>query len=155
MNSADSYRHYVEEFALLFEQSGLNRTAGRILGWLHVAEPPHQTMPDLVEKLGASKSSISTATRMLLQMGMIEKLSLPGERRDYYRLVDGVWTNALRDRNHEITLLRELADRGLALLADETAERRQRLQEMRDMFAFFEQEFPRLFARWEEERKGM
>ena len=35
---------YVEDFGLYFEQFGLARTAGRMLGWLLVCDPPHQTM---------------------------------------------------------------------------------------------------------------
>ena len=46
-----------------------------------------------------------------------------------------------------------LAEQGLELLADEPAERRERLQEMRDFYAFFEEELPVLLDRWEAERK--
>ena len=78
-------RQFLEDFALHMEHHGLPRMAGRILAWLLICDPPEQSMPDLVEVLQASKSSVSTMTRHLIQFGMIERVSLPGERRDFYR----------------------------------------------------------------------
>lgn len=111
-------------------------------------------MDDLVEGLQVSKSSVSTATRTLIQMGLIQRISLPGERRDYYRVTDGVWENAFRDRFGQVAEFRKLAERGLALLTDKPAEQRERLEEMRDLYAFIEQAVPRLLVEWEEQQKG-
>lgn len=149
----NNYRHYVEEVALQFGEVGLSRTGGRIFGWLLLSDPPHQTMNDLVDKLQVSKSSVSTATRFLIQVGLIQRLSLPGERRDYYRVAEGVWQNSMRQRKDQIIAFRKLAEQGLELLADQPAERRRRLQEMGDFYAFFEREFPALLERWEAERR--
>ena len=151
MSANEKQRHYVEEVALQFEQAGLSRSAGRILGWLLICDPPHQTMNDLVEALQVSKSSVSTATRMLMQIGLVQRISLPGERRDYYRIMEGVWQNAIRERYGQVTVLRKLAERGLSLLSDRPAKQRRRLQEMHDLYAFFEREIPRLLTQWEEE----
>jgi DNA-binding transcriptional regulator GbsR (MarR family) len=110
-------------------------------------------MDDLVTALQISKSSVSTATRQLVQTGLIERVSLPGERRDFYRIGPGIWTRIMQSGLVQITTLRQLAEKGLALLSEESPERRQRLQEMRDMYAFFEREMPLLLAQWEAERK--
>ena len=82
---------YVEDFGLYFEQFGLARTAGRMLGWLLVGDPPHQTMDELVEVLQVSKSSISTTSRLLMYIGLVSKVSFPGERKDFYRISDDAW----------------------------------------------------------------
>lgn len=47
---------------------------GRALGWLLVCEPPEQSAAELAETLQASKGSISTATRVLLRLGFIERV---------------------------------------------------------------------------------
>lgn len=154
MGSEIEYRRYAEEVALHFEQGGLSRTAGRIFGWLLICDPPRQTMDDVADGLQVSKSSVSTATRLLIQVGLIQRLSLPGERRDYYRVAEGVWRTIMREREAQITSIRRLAEKGLELLADEPAERRKRLREMRDFYAFFEKELPALLDRWEAESKG-
>jgi len=150
----DEYRHYVEDVALHFEQAGMSRTVGRIFGWLLISDPPHQTMNDLVDGLQVSKSSVSTAARYLLQIGLVQRFSLPGERRDYYRVTEGVWQSNMRQQKNQVVGFRKLAEQGLAILADQSPDRRSRLQEMRDFYAFFEKEFPLLLERWEMERKG-
>lgn len=145
--------HYVEEFGLFFEQFGLPRTAGRIMAWLLICDPPHQTMDDLAEALQVSKSSVSTASRMLIASGLVDRVSLPGERKDFYRMSDNAWTNAWHGRIQQTQALRQLAQRGLDLLADEPEARRRRLMDMHDMYKFLEQELPKLIARWRAERR--
>lgn len=152
LSSQEALRQYAEDVALYYERVGMSRSAGRILGWLLVAEPPHQSMTDLVEALEVSKSSVSTATRDLVKMDLIERISLPGIRQDYYRIIDGVWKNAFEQRQSQLVDLRKLADRGLELLADKPAEQQKRLRDMRDLYAFMEEEVPRLLERWEEKR---
>lgn len=148
----DQLLHYVEEFGLFFEQFGLARTAGRMLGWLLVCDPPHQTMDELVEVLQVSKSSISTTSRMLIQSGLVSKVSFPGERKDFYRVSDDAWVQAWLSRNHQTIAMRQLADRGLALLPEAELDRRNRLETMRDLYKFLEEELPKLTERWLEER---
>lgn len=152
MSTEAELRKYVEEFALFLENQGLPRPSGRILGWLLVCEPPQQSMPELVDALGVSKSSVSTATRMLMQAGLVERISLPGERRDYYRMTDDAFSRAMEARTAQIQALRQLAESGLALLANTSAARRERLLDMRDMYAFFEAEMEPLMARWRNQR---
>jgi DNA-binding transcriptional regulator GbsR (MarR family) len=43
------------------------------------------TFDDLVEQMGASKSSISTNLNLLLKLGKITYYTLPGDRKKYYR----------------------------------------------------------------------
>lgn len=143
-------KHFVEDLGLFFEQVGLPRMAGRVLGWLLVCNPPHQSMNELVDALLASKASISNTTRLLIQIGLIERLSLPGHRRDYFRIKPNAWYQLMKEEGAKLTAIRKLADRGLALLADEDDDFKGRLQEMRDMYAFFEVEWPALLNHWEQ-----
>ncbi len=145
---------FVEEVGIAFEQNGLPRMAGRILGRLMIAEPPHQTTGELEEALMASKGSISTMTRLLIQIGLIERLSLPGIRHDFFRIKPGASYQLLKDSLDQATAFRQLIGRGLELIEGKTHVNRQWLEEMRDMYAFFEREFPALLERWEQERKG-
>jgi DNA-binding transcriptional regulator GbsR (MarR family) len=153
LSTPEKYRNYAEDVALYFEQTGLSRSAGRILGWLLVAEPPHQSMTDLVDGLKVSKSSVSTATRTLMQVGLIERISLPGVRQDYYRITEGIWKNAIQQQADQATGLRKLAEQGLKLTVDQSSEQQKQLREMRDLYAFIEEEVPILLARWEKRQK--
>jgi DNA-binding transcriptional regulator GbsR (MarR family) len=145
---------FVEEVGIVLEQTGLPRMAGRILGRLLISDPPHQSMKQLVTDLMASKGSVSTMTRLLIQIGLVERLSLPGVRGDYFRLRPDAWQHMIRrGLEDEIRMVRQLAERGLELLADKTPLARKWLEEMRDVYAFLEREFPTLLQRWEEEHK--
>jgi len=146
-------RRFVEQVGLSFEEIGVPRMAGRILGRLLVCDPPQQSVADLVDALQASKSSISTMTRLLIQLGLIERATRPGDRRDYFGIHASVWHNTLRVRMAQITAFRQLAERGLKLIEDQSPEQRQRLAEMRDLYAFFEHEYPAMLERWEKENK--
>ena len=148
-------KHFIEDAGLLFERSGMPRMAGRIIGWLLICNPPHQSLPDLAEILGASKASISTMSRLLLQMGVIERVALPGQRRDHYRLKSGAFDNVMQQHLHEVSDGLQLAERGLELVAHQPSEMRQRLKEARELYAFFDREYPALLERWEKERKKL
>ena len=127
--------------------------AGRILGWLIISDPPHQSIDELTSALMASKGSISTATRLLIQIGLIERISLPGVRHVCFRIRPGALQHLLRKKGEMLTIFRQLAERGLELTEGKSLMTRQGLEEMRDMYAFLEQEFPALLERWEQERE--
>lgn len=149
-------RHFVEEVGLLFESSGVQRMAGRVLGYLLICEPPHQSSAQLAEVLSASRGAISQATRSLLQMGLMERVPVPGDRSTYFALRSGVWTQLLQAEVARSALFRELMERGLRLVEQGglPLDSPHRLRELRDLFAFMEQEFPALIARWEASRRN-
>lgn len=146
-------KQFIEEFALLFELMALPRMAGRILGWLLICNPPHQSTGQLAEVLQASKGSISTMTRLLIQSGLVERVSLPGERRDFFCIKLGAWPALLKQRMAQITAIRELAGRGLKMLEDDEPQLGKRLKEMYEFHGFFERQFPLLIERWETEQR--
>lgn len=144
--------HFVEEVGLLFELVGLPRMAGRIFGCLLISEPPQQSSGALAEVLQASKGSISTMTRLLLQIGLIERVSIPGDRRDYFQIKSHAWTQLSQQRLTQITAFRQVAERGLELLHGRSPALQKRLLEMRDIHAFWERELPLLNQRWQQEQ---
>jgi DNA-binding transcriptional regulator GbsR (MarR family) len=147
-------QRFIEDTGMFFEQLGLSRMAGRIVGYLLICELPEQTMPDIVSVLQASKSAISTALWQLQTVYLITRFSRPGERRDYFRLADDIWSRSFQARMGQITDMRVLAEAGLALLDGESKAKRQRLELMRDMYSFMEREFPKLLNKWEEEKRA-
>jgi DNA-binding transcriptional regulator GbsR (MarR family) len=145
--------HYVEEVALGMERQGLFRMAGRVLGWLLICDPPEQTTGQIAEVLQASKGSMSAALKFLVPSGLVERISRPGDRRNYYRCRPGAWTDLARDQSRQYDDFRQLALRGLKLLADAPAARRERLQGMHDLYAWLEREMPTLWERWRREQR--
>jgi|GEM_PF-310210 len=143
---------FLEEMGLMFENVGMPRMAGRVFGWLLISNPPLQSSGELVDVLQASKGSISTTTRLLIQIGLIERVSLAGDRRDYFQIKPNAWTQLTRQQMVRVSAFRKLAERGLELLSDSDGEMQQRLREMREIHAFWERELPQINQRWEAEQ---
>jgi DNA-binding transcriptional regulator GbsR (MarR family) len=143
---------YVEEVGLSFQSFGLPRMMGRVLGWLLVADPPSQTFGDIAAVLGASKGSVSSATRALIDASLIERVSIPGQRRDIYRIREGGWAEIIHQRMQGFARMRLLARRGLELLEGASPERTRNLEEMHSLYEFLEREMPAIIDRWQAER---
>ena len=146
---------FIEQFGVYFERSGYTRMAGRIFGFLLISNPPHQSMGQIVERLHASKSSISTNARLLIQLNLVDQIPIPGERPLFYRVRPGGWTAVFLERLMAVTRARTLLADGLALLTGQPEEQRARLEEMDDMYAFCERELPEMFARWKARRNSL
>ena len=144
--------HFIEDIGLFFEQMGLPRMAGRILGALLISDPAAQSITDLSGKLKASKSSIRIMERLLVEHGLVEGVASPVPRRDYYRFKPGGWIVYMRQWLGLMSALHQITERGLALMEDQPSQLKERLQEAHDLFSFIEQEFPALLKRLETER---
>jgi DNA-binding transcriptional regulator GbsR (MarR family) len=143
---------YVEEAARYFEDAGLPRIAGRLIGVLMVAEPREQSAADLAQRLHASRASISTMGRLLISFGIVERWTVPGQRREYLRLRDDAWPTVLMEKTRWISELRRLGERGLQLYGETDGPARESLGELVDLMKFFEREWPPLLERWLSER---
>jgi DNA-binding transcriptional regulator GbsR (MarR family) len=141
---------YIEDFGLLIGQFGLPRMVGRVLGALLVSDPPERSAEELAEALKASRGSISSATRTLVQMGLVERRARPGERRDYFRVKPGTWDELMHRELEALSAFRQIAERGLRLLDPSNPVARRGLQEMRDFYAYWESEMPAVLERWEQ-----
>jgi DNA-binding transcriptional regulator GbsR (MarR family) len=103
---------------LHFEEYGVPRIGGRILGLLLAASRPVSS-EEMAEVLEVSRSSVSTNLRTLLMTGLADRVSLPGERSDYYVFSDEAWETTLELRLDGIQALREMAEDGLQGMHDQ------------------------------------
>lgn len=155
MNSTDPHDRlssFVEGIGLIFERWGFPRTAGRIWGWLHVCQPPHQSSDDLADALHVSKASISTNTRLLENVGLLERVGVRGSRLIHYRLARDAFESILQQRLTGAREVRSLAERGLGSLESEDSGPTGRLGELRDFYAFVEEEVACMLERWRTRR---
>ncbi len=149
----DPERRFVEGVGILFEDDGLPRMAGRILGRLLVATPAEQSSRELAEYLDASKGSISTMTRQLIQTGLVERIGLPGERQDYFRIRPGAWETLLTARLRGMERMHLIAEQGLRLPASTDPDVRDRLERMHAVYEFLSEQVPPLLERFMRERR--
>ncbi|HEU0090426.1 MAG TPA: MarR family transcriptional regulator [Pseudonocardiaceae bacterium] len=142
---------FADDVGLFYEDLGLTRIWGRVVGWLMVCEPDYQSAEDLATVLHASRGSISTTTRSLVRAGLVERQNRPGDRRTYYRINPGAWTAVFEHQIQTTKRLRGLAQQGLAALDGEPSQRRRRLSELEDLTVFYEREAPALLERWHQQ----
>jgi DNA-binding transcriptional regulator GbsR (MarR family) len=90
-----SVQQFVERMGLMCEREGMPRGAGRLFGLLLVSDRAY-SLDELTDELQASKASVSTNARMLEALGLIERVSSLGDRRDFYRVGDDPWERMLR-----------------------------------------------------------
>ena len=81
----DAMTDFIEQMGLMAESDGMARIAGRIIGLLLLSDAPCD-LESIAERLQVSHGSVSTNTRMLEQMGIIERLTAPGDRRVRFRI---------------------------------------------------------------------
>ena len=123
----------VERMCLRFEEDGLPRIAGRVLGTLMLS-PDALSLDELSETVQASKASVSTNCRLLERAGAVERVTRPGDRRDFYHVADDLHERMLARKLDQLSAIRSLLTEVVdsAAVEDEVVERR-----LRDFASFF------------------
>jgi len=145
-------RELIEEFGLLYEEMGGTRMAGRVSAWLLLCDPPVQSLTEIAEGLGVSKAAASGAARLLVQGRLIERVSEPGQRGDFYRALPAD-PDGIIPLDH-VRRLHRLIERGLASVADrdQSQSNYALMHDVLEFTAFIEAALPELLARWRKRR---
>jgi DNA-binding MarR family transcriptional regulator len=115
---------------------------------LLICDPPNQSLSQLCDALALSKGAVSTGIRVLERIGLVRRVPAPGVRGHVYEATpDGLIEMASR-AGQQYAAVRELMERGLALLDDQDSPRAARLRASRDFYAFIEREVPRLLEQY-------
>jgi DNA-binding transcriptional regulator GbsR (MarR family) len=154
MSLTTEKEEFIEDVGIFFVEMHLPRIAGKILGFLLISSPSYQTAGQLMTATGGSKGSISTMTRFLMQNDFIEMIGIPGKRDIYYQIKAHSAGQWLIVRVSFIKTLHRLADRALKLSSRDNFKQLQWLQDVHDLNAFFEREFPVMMERWMNERES-
>lgn len=129
---------------------GINRTMAEIQGLLYITGASLNT-DQIMARLTISRGNANMSLRALVDWGVVRKIHLPGDRRDYYRSLDDVWEIfrrvAQQRKRKEIEpildTLRECrsrldSDRQHAPLSVETEQLRERLERMLNFLTLME-----------------
>lgn len=122
---------FVERIGLSSEADGLPRIAGRMMGFFVIHGGPC-SFSQLANELQISRGSVSTNARLLAGLGVIERVSRPGDRQDYYQLTknpyDRFMQGILERMRQKIAIVQEARE----AIAD--AEIQRRLQDMEGFY---------------------
>jgi hypothetical protein len=126
---------YVERWARMVESQGQTRISGRIYAHLATAEEPYLSLQELADQLGVSRASVSTNTRHLIDLGMVQRVAVPGSRGEHYGLDIHGTQSMLARAAQAARLLEALAVEGVALQPRAITPGTQSLRAMSEVYA--------------------
>ncbi len=130
----DTIDDFVERFGLIAQAQGLSRIAGRIMGLIIIEGGPI-SFGELSKRLQVSRGSISTNTRLLESLGIIERTSRSGERQDYFEIASTPYKRLLRVQSEQLSKAQSVIRQTIGDLPGNREDSRARLNELN---AFYE-----------------
>lgn len=143
---------FAEDVSLVFEAWGLPPMAGRVWAALLVTDQPHLSATDLLEQIGASAGSISTAVTVLTRLGIVDRVWVPGDRRSYYAASMSTLERLVERRAEAMSQMAALSSQGVEAFSD-VEPARERLEQLRDFYRWFEREFEVVLERWRQQQR--
>jgi DNA-binding transcriptional regulator GbsR (MarR family) len=115
---------FIEGMGIYFENQGVPRIGGRILGLLMITESPLSS-ESLASFLRVSAGSISTNIRLLITTGLVEKISIHGDRTTYFVFSETAWEELMVVSIQKAAIFKKIVQLGLtALPAGDISRRR-------------------------------
>jgi len=121
---------FIEGWGRLGPAWGISRVMAEIYALLYVSEQP-LTLEEMSRTLKTSRSNISTNVRMLLDLSVVHKVIIRGERKDYYTAEEDITKVAkllaLAKKRKELDPAMEIIENALAsaqAAGDETVAKR-------------------------------
>ncbi len=147
--------NFIEETGFIFEKLGVTRMAGRILGYLMVSDKEHICFDELTQVLQASKSSISTNLKSLINVEFVKPHTLPGDRKTYYMLSPDIdWSGYLMRRFENIRTMNDHFKKGLSLRVNKKDQVSKWLSGTVEFYDWLLKEYPKFIRQWKEEESS-
>ena|SRR5678815_5745391 len=126
---------FIEGWGRLGPAWGISRVMAEIYAVLYVSEQP-LTLEQMSRTLKTSRSNISTNVRLLLDLSVVHKVIIRGERKDYYTAEDDITKVAkllaLAKKRKELDPAMETVEKALAAANDSRDEEAaQKLEELK------------------------
>jgi DNA-binding transcriptional regulator GbsR (MarR family) len=142
---------FIERFAVALTDAGFPRMPARVFAALLATDSGRLTAAELAALLQVSPAAVSGAVRYLAQVNLASRERAPGSRRDYYRVHDDVWYEAIARRDQVLARWEHSLREGIEVLGRETAAG-SRMAETLAFFEFLQKELPELLKRWREHK---
>jgi DNA-binding transcriptional regulator GbsR (MarR family) len=143
----------VERIGVFLEKYGYQPIPARIIGLLMVTEKPYLTFDEITDNLKVSKSAVSIGLNLLLGTQQIDYITLPGDRKRYFKSRIGEWrqifTGLIGFANSIRTLLLEVIELQSLSGREETRS----LKEVVHLIDLLEKEVPRIVMEWDDKQR--
>lgn len=154
MNEINARQAFIEETGLVYEKIGMTRMAGRILGYMMVSDKEYISFNEFTEVIHASKSSISTNLKALMEVGYIKMVSLPTDRKTYYKLNNETKNTEIIGRRMMLfNVMLSLHDQALKLRVNQNDVQSQWIRKTAHFYSFFAKELPILIERYRKDHE--
>src|SRR5262245_59599072 len=87
--SSSTHDIFIEGWGRLGPSWGISKMMAEIYALLYMSSTP-LTLEDMSQKLATSRSNVSMNVRGLLDLGVVHKVFVRGERKDYYTAEDDI-----------------------------------------------------------------
>ena len=95
MKLAEAKQQFIHSWGVLGSQWGINRTMAQVHSLLLVASKPLST-DDIMEALSISRGNANMNIRDLMNWGLVDKVIVPGDRKEYFSAEKDIWKVATR-----------------------------------------------------------
>ena len=129
----DGIERFIEQMGLSAQADGVPRIAGRIFGYFIVNGGP-ASFTQLAEELQVSRASVSTNTRILANIGFIERVSRPGDRQDYYQLASSPFLRMIEGYMARMLRMQSILEQARNTIPVDMGATHHRLQQMKDFY---------------------
>jgi len=146
----DSLDTFIDRMGVVAEADGLSRIAGRIMG-LMVVEGGPLSFSEIAKRLDVSRASVSTNTRFLERIGVIERVAIKGQKQDHFRLAKAPYARLLEGSVARIKRAESVVADARAGLSPDDTDRLRRLDELGAFYAALAESFEDLVTRFEEQ----
>ncbi|HVT83867.1 MAG TPA: MarR family transcriptional regulator [Chitinophagaceae bacterium] len=90
MKITEAKQQFISSWGAFGTHWGINRTMAQIHALLLVSPDP-LTQDDIMEELNISRGNTNMNIRELIDWGLVERVLLPGERKEYFSAEKDIW----------------------------------------------------------------
>ena len=90
MKLAEAKQQFISSWGAFGTHWGINRTMAQIQALLLVSPAP-LSQDDIMEQLNISRGNVNMNIRELINWGLIDRVILPGERKEYFSAEKDIW----------------------------------------------------------------
>jgi DNA-binding transcriptional regulator GbsR (MarR family) len=90
MKLTEAKQQFISSWGAFGTHWGINRTMAQIHALLLVSPDP-MTQDDIMEELDISRGNTNMNIRELINWGLVERVLLPGERKEYFSAEKEIW----------------------------------------------------------------
>lgn len=150
----DKQKVLIEKLGVIMERPGMAPAVARVNALLIVSDELELTFDDIRELLHFSKSATSNAINFLVNIGEIEYITKPGDRRRYFRSNCRNFTANVQGKFKEISNVNEVFREILENRTSKTPEFNENMRYMVELSSFILSKLPAIVEEFEAKLKN-